>query len=388
MRPPVPWRLLFLAMLIVSLGTQPVFLLGAGFVQMSEEFGFSATGLGVLTASFWLTASVASPLLGRVVERIGWRRAIQINAIASSLLLITIAVTARSTVTLGALLMASASMYGFANPSANLALAEAVDPRRRALMFGLKHAGIPSSTLLAGLAVPLVMVSFGWRWAYVLASVLGLIVLALVPARNDSPVIPGANQDPRRRIAPLTMRRLVAFATGVALATWAATSLGTYLVAAAVDIGYSESGAGMLLFAGSVASITGRLIAGHVTDRLGSRGFTGVATMVGMGAIVFALLATASGPWFAVLIIAAFATGWGWPGLMTYAVVNANLGTVAASSAITQAGVFLGAGAGPLVLGWVADEWSFSAAWLVVAGALAMSAAIVSLVGRSAVTAR
>jgi len=375
-------------MLIVSLGTQPVFLLGAGFVQMSEEFGFSATGLGVLTASFWLTASVASPLLGRVVERIGWRRAIRINAIASSLLLITIAVTARSTVTLGALLMASASMYGFANPSANLALAEAVDPRRQALMFGLKHAGIPSSTLLAGLAVPLVMVSFGWRWAYVLASVLGLIVLALVPARNDSPVMPGANQDPRRRIAPLTMRRLVAFATGVALATWAATSLGTYLVAAAVDIGYSESGAGMLLFAGSVASITGRLIAGHVTDRLGSRGFTGVATMVGMGAIVFALLATASGPWFAVLIIAAFATGWGWPGLMTYAVVNANLGTVAASSAITQAGVFLGAGAGPLVLGWVADEWSFSAAWLVVAGALAMSAAIVSLVGRSAVTAR
>lgn len=388
MRPPVPWRLLFLAMLIVSLGTQPVFLLGAGFVQMSEEFGFSATGLGVLTASFWLTASVASPLLGRVVERIGWRRAIRINAIASSLLLITIAVTARSTVTLGALLMASASMYGFANPSANLALAEAVDPRRRALMFGLKHAGIPSSTLLAGLAVPLVMVSFGWRWAYVLASVLGLVVLALVPAQKDSPVMPGANQDPRRSLVPLTMRRLVAFATGVALATWAATSLGTYLVAAAVDIGYSESGAGMLLFAGSVASITGRLIAGHVTDRLGSKGFTGVATMVSMGAIVFALLATATGPWFAVLIIAAFATGWGWPGLMTYAVVNANLGTVAASSAITQAGVFLGAGAGPLVLGWVADEWSFSAAWLVVAGALAMSAAIVSLVGRSAVTAR
>lgn len=388
MRPPVPWRLLFLAMLIVSLGTQPVFLLGAGFVQMSEEFGFSATGLGVLTASFWLTASVASPLLGRVVERIGWRRAIRINAIASSLLLITIAVTARSTVTLGALLMASASMYGFANPSANLALAQAVDPRRRALMFGLKHAGIPSSTLLAGLAVPLVMVSFGWRWAYVLASVLGLVVLALVPAQKDPPVMPDTNQDPRRSLAPLTMRRLVAFATGVALATWAATSLGTYLVAAAVDIGYSESGAGMLLFAGSVASITGRLIAGHVTDRLGSKGFTGVATMVSMGAIVFALLATATGPWFAVLIIAAFATGWGWPGLMTYAVVNANLGTVAASSAITQAGVFLGAGTGPLVLGWVADEWSFSAAWLVVAGALAMSAAIVSLVGRSAVTAR
>lgn len=255
-------------------------------------------------------------------------------------------------------------------------------------MFGLKHAGIPSSTLLAGPAVPLVIVSFGWRWAYVLAPVLGPVVLALVPAHRDSPAVPRATEDPRRVLAPLTTRRLVAFATGVALATWAATSLGTYLVAAAVDVGYSESAAGLLLFTGSLASITGRVIAGHVTDRLGSKSFGGVATMVGMGSIVFALLATAEGPWFAVLIIAAFATGWGWPGLMTYAVVNANLGTVAASSAITQAGVFLGAGTGPLVLGMVADAWSFSAAWLVVAGALAMSAALVSLVGCSAVAAR
>ncbi len=116
-------------MFIISLGTQPVFLLGAGFVQMSKEFGFSATGLGVLTAGFWLMASVASPILGRVVQRIGWRRAIRINAIVSSFLLITIAVTAQSTVTLGALLMASAFAYEFANPSANLALAQAVDPR-------------------------------------------------------------------------------------------------------------------------------------------------------------------------------------------------------------------------------------------------------------------
>lgn len=76
MRSPLPWRLVALSVLIVSLSTQPVFLLGAGFLQIGDELGFSATGLGVLTASFFLTASAVSPGLGRFVQRVGWRRAI------------------------------------------------------------------------------------------------------------------------------------------------------------------------------------------------------------------------------------------------------------------------------------------------------------------------
>ena len=171
------------------------------------------------------------------------------------------------------------------------------------------------------------------------------------------------------------------------MATWAAIALSTYLVAAAVDVGFSESKAGLLLFAGSAASISGRIAAGHVTDRIGSRGFGGMATLAGVGAIVFAILPATSGAAFAALVLVAFVTGWGWPGLMTYAVVNANRGTVAASSAIAQAGIFVGAGLGPLVIGWVADRWSFDAVWLVVACALTGAAVTVSLVGRSAIAA-
>ena len=40
MRLPLPWRLLLLSVLIATLGTQPVFLLGAGYLQISAEFGF------------------------------------------------------------------------------------------------------------------------------------------------------------------------------------------------------------------------------------------------------------------------------------------------------------------------------------------------------------
>jgi cyanate permease len=181
---------------------------------------------------------------------------------------------------------------------------------------------------------------------------------------------------------PLSNVRLAVLAGGSSLATWAAIALSTYLVAAAIHDGFSESAAGYLLFAGSLSSIAGRIAAGAVADRRHSRGFAAVATLLVAGSFVFAGLIAASGAVFAVLVLVAFATGWGWPGLMTYTVVNANLGSAAASSAVTQAGVFLGAGLGPLVLGWLVDRHGFDVAWMAVVIALAVAAVVVAGVGR------
>jgi cyanate permease len=61
--------------------------------------------------------------------------------------------------------------------------------------------------------------------------------------------------------------------------------------------------------------------------------------------------------------------------------VNANTESVAASSSITQAGIFLGAGIGPVLLGLAIDATSFHASWLIVAVALLTAATIVTVVG-------
>ena len=83
---------------------------------------------------------------------------------------------------------------------------------------------------------------------------------------------------------------------------------------------------------------------------------------------------------FVLIVLVAYATGWGWPGLMTYTVVNANRGSVASSSSITQSGVFIGAGAGPLLLGWVIERQSFGAAWLTVSFGLFAAMVIIAIV--------
>ncbi len=378
----LPWRRLVLSVLIVTLSTQPVFLLAAAFIQLESDLGLSITGLGALSATFFLTAAIASAPLGRVVEKIGWQRAMKINCVGSAAVLIAIALFARSVPGFVVLLVVGGAFYGFANPAANKALAEQVDADRRGITFGLKHAGIPSSTLLAGLAIPALILTVGWEFSFAVAALLAGPVWVLIAVDRDPLRQPAGAPSPGSGARPLTVLDLVMLAAASALSAAAAISLGTFLIAAAVEeASFTQAAAGVLLFVGSLASISARIVVGAITDRIGGRGFTGVAILLGTGALVFLLLRPATGLAFGVLVVFAFATAWGWTGLMTFTVVNANTSTVAASSAIMQAGIFLGAGLGPILLGWTIDQYSFSTSWVGVSVMLLAAASIVSIVG-------
>lgn len=380
MRHPRLSALLPLAVAVVTLSTQAVFLVGASFFQIGPEFGIGPLGLGLLTASFFLTAAVTSAPLGRWVQRIGWQRAMVLNLRMTAAVLAAVPFLARDAVSLGVLLVAAASIYGASNPAANQALADHTDPEHQATIFGAKHAGIPASTLLAGLAVPFVVETHGWRWAFLVAAVLALFVSLLVPSGTLAEPMSRQSQGPAPEGITRT-RDLLYLAVGSSFATWGAIALGTYLVSATVDLGFSASAAGLLQFVGSAVSILARVTAGVITDRTGGRGFGGIVLLAGIGAVAFFALALVDGPAFFVIVVVAFATGWGWPGLMTYTVVRANRASAASASAITQAGVFVGAGSVPIVLGAVIERWSFGGAWMTAAAGLVIAAVAVGSVG-------
>lgn len=378
MRSVVQIRLLVLSVAIVTVSTLPVFLTGAAFFQIGPELGLGPLGLGTVTALFFLTASATSPRLGRWVQRVGWRRAMRINVLVSAMVSAAIAPLAQASWSLAMLLMAGAVMYGAANPAANQALARYTHPDRNATVFGLKHAGIPASTLLAGLAVPVVVVHLGWRPAFLGAGLLALAVWLLIPGREPEAARFAPVGPPVRPLTAADLRRLAVVA---GLGAVAAVSLGTFMVSAAVGRGVSESAAGWLQFGGSGTSILARVGSGLWADRRG-RTMTMLVSLLAFGSVVFALIPWSTGALFAVAVLAAYATGWGWPGLMTASVVGADRKAAAASSAITQAGIFVGAGGSPLILGAVVDRWSFSPMWLIVSACLMTGAAVGwSLVG-------
>jgi MFS family permease len=382
-RRPSVFKLLPLAVAVVTLSTQAVFLVGASFFQIGPEFGIGPLGLGLLTAAFFLTAAVTSAPLGRRVQRIGWQRSMVLNLRITAGVLLLVPLLANGPVSLGLLLVLAAAIYGSSNPAANQALADHTDPAHQATVFGAKHAGIPASTLLAGLALPLVVDRHGWRWAFVGAAALALAVSFLVPRGQLTAAVRHVG-GPRAEGPPTPIRDLLFLAIGSSFATWGAIALGTYLVSATVDLGFSASQAGILQFVGSSVSIMARVLAGVITDRTGGRGFSGIVVLAILGAVSFSVLPFTSGTTYLVVVVVAFATGWGWPGLMTYTVVRANRASAATASAITQAGVFVGAGGVPIILGVVIERWSFDGAWITAAVGLVIAAAVVGTVGTRA----
>ncbi|MFQ5555694.1 MAG: hypothetical protein ACE5GC_10055 [Acidimicrobiia bacterium] len=109
-----------------------------------------------------------------------------------------------------------------------------------------------------------------------------------------------------------------------------------------------------------------------------------MAVLLVAGSAVFGLSTVASGTTFAIIVLVAFATGWAWPGLMTFSVVRAHPDIPAASTGFVQGGIFLGSGLAPLIVGTVADTLGFGVAFGFVAGALATAAILLIVADRRA----
>ena len=382
---PTITRIMTMAILVVATSAVGVMLLGAGIGDIGPDLGIGAAELGMLTAVFFAAAAVTSAQAGRVVERIGWQRAIRINSTIIGTLLLAIAGFVSNPWAMALALAAMGATYSLANPAANQALADHVHPKRRATFFGLKHGGIPTSTLLAGGAVPLIILNFGWRTAYVVAALLAYGLLLVVPRGEVRATAEHEDEDPRRTVQPLPTASLYKVALGAMLATIGVVALSTFLVASLVADGFSDGSAGWLQFGGSLISIAARAGYGLISDRTGAKGFGLVATLFGIGAIVYAAWIPSTGAVLGALVILAYATGWGWPGLLTYSVVNANPTTAAASSGISQSGVFAGAALGPLIIGQIIERASFDASWAFITGCLLAAAAVMTSVSRNTV---
>jgi MFS family permease len=352
----------------------PAFLTGAMAVQLRDDLGFSASGTGLAVAAFFGAAAVSSMTLGRQSERIGPAAGLRLAAVGSGATQLAIAIAARSFTSLVVLLAVAGVANALAQPAANLLIARALPADRQGIAFAVKQSAIPLATLLAGAAVPAIALTVGWRWAFAGAAVLACASAAAVPARIGAR--PAGVEGPlerRSRDARLAFMTLVAL--GIGLGAASASTLGAFLVSAAVDSGLSEGGAGLVLTLGSAVGIAVRLTAGARADKRDGGHLRVVSMMLLAGAIAYCLLATGV-PWvYVVATPLAFATGWAWPGLSNLAIVLANPTAPGAATGITQTGTYAGAVAGPLLFGVVADHASYGAAWLV-AAAIALAAAL------------
>lgn len=375
----------------------PAFLTGAVGVQVRADLGINESRVGLAITAFFATAALGSMVLGRTAERIGAAAAMRLGLLISAATLAGVAALARTGGTLTAVLLAGGVANALTQPSANLLLAERVRPARLGVGMALKQAGMPTATLLGGLAVPTVALTVGWRWAYVAGALLALAALALVPPSGGRtmPRPTGTRGDPapateragragragraRRPDQPLWL--LVLLSSAACLGAAAAGALAAFLVSGAEAAGLGEGAAGLLLTGGSALGIASRLLHGWLADRQHLDPLPRVTVLLAIGGAGYGLLSLEQ-PWaYLIGTPVAFAFGWSWPGLFNLAVVRANPSAPAAATGTTQTGVYLGALAGPAAFGLLVDHVGYGPAWAATA-ATSVAAAVALIEGR------
>lgn len=362
----------------VVLASLPAFLIGATAVLIRTEFGFNERALGVLIAVFYATSGLISVPGGKLGDVIGARRALLLSTTGTGLSLLGMATVASSYGHLVALLVLAGASQATAQPASNLALSRGVGRQWLGLAFGLKQAAIPTATLLAGLSVPIIALTLGWRWAFVLPAAATLVVPFALPKLSWAGAPRAGSHAADSARGPLL---LLAVAGGFGSA--AAVAMPAFLVEAAVSRGIGAGTGGLILALGSVVGIASRITAGWRADHRDGGHLLVVAAMLGSGVVGYLLLAFAQNtPMFVVGGMIGFAAGWGWPGLFIFAFARLNPVATGAGTGIGQAGAMTGAMIGPIIFGVLIAEVSYVAAWSMAAVEAGVAALLV-LLGRA-----
>ncbi len=378
------------ALAVVTAGQCPAFVTGALAVQMRADIGFSVGGLGLAVGVFFIASAAGSGVLGHLVEGLGWRRGMQIAVVASTCSLLGIA-SSWSWPSLVGFMAVGGLGNAIGQPAANLLLASRVAQHRHGLVFGIKQSAIPMATLLGGLAVPLLALTIGWRWAYVflaLAACVALLTIPAVPSATPSPSLARRphqrGRKPRAaRLSNLVLVPLIVVSIAGGLAATVGNSLGAFVVSSAVEAGVAEATAGMLLALGSVVGLAMRVLLGWLADRSAFRPLRVMAVMLIIGGVGCLLLTADLLPVLALGTMLGFGAGWAWPGLFNLAVVRAHREAPARATGVTQTGVYVGAAAGPIVFGAAVESMGYDKAWVLIAVVATLSAGLALLGGRA-----
>lgn len=343
---------------VVTVGVMPVFLVGGLAVQLRQDLGFGTTLLGVVASLFFAGAALFARPFAALTERVGPSVAMRVAALGSAICLFGIAAVP-STVWLVIAIAVAGVVNSVSQPACNELLMRWVPERRQGFAFAVKQAAIPTATLSAGLAVPLIALTVGWRWVFVIAGGLAVLAAGCVPRRPWTR--PEKSKAERGRSAgPL----LVLLSMGAGFGAAAANAMGAFVTVGAVAVGYDEAHAGLMLALGSAVGLASRLSAGVVADRLRPDLLRMVMAMALVGSVGFLLIALANPVLFVVGLVLGFGSGWAWQGVFNFAVAARFRDRVASATAVTQTGVFVGGAVGPLVFGLVAAQLGTQAAWL------------------------
>ena len=378
---PNPSRLIAAVSLATIASVFPGLASGALAVQASADFDVSEGTYGWALGSFFIGAAVTSLPLGRLAQRLGPRRQLLIGLTATVAIQLTIALLVSSFGQMLAMLALAGVANSGVQSAVNLALTQASLPRL-GLAIATKQAAMPGSAMIGGLAVPVVALTLGWRWSYVVGAAMAAAAITQVRSFVMPAISTPVTTTPEVRAVSAGQSPTPAlYGATVVVFLFAFTSgaINAWTVSSGVDAGLSEGVAGVVISAAAGTGIAVRLLIGSRIDASHTPPFRAAALLYIVGIAGFALAAVRLPALHVAASILAFGGGWIWPVATNYAIVTANRRNAAAATGLTQTGVYVGVFSAPIVTGRIIDSAGYPTMWLVVAsvGVIAAIGAVI-----------
>jgi MFS family permease len=362
---------------VVMTASFPVVLTGAMSVEMRQDIDFDNGSLGAAVLGYYVMSAALSTSCGRLTERVGSQQTLRVAAILGAVACTGIAFADRLAWLVVFLIVGGVAMP-LAQPASNAVIMERVPHHRRGLAFGIKQSSVPGGTALAGLAVPIVGLTVGWRWAFAGAAVMCLVAAATVPESAQRPRRSRSSDDVLRG----SYGELVVLAAAAALGAAPSMSLPVFLTASATGRGFSSAAAGALLTVGSIGGLAVRLLVGARADRRSGGHLRPIAGLMALGGLGLVGMTIDHPVAFTAATMLAFGAAWAWQGLFNHAVANRWASSPAAATGVTQTGIFAGGIIGPLTFGLLTSRWSDDAGWLVLSVMITTAMCLVLAVRR------
>jgi MFS family permease len=343
--------------------------------------GADERGAGLVTATLMLFTVIAQLRVNAVLSALGWARILALGLI---LLAVPAPVQALAP-DLWLILLTSAARglgFGILTVCGATAISLLVAPEVRGRAVGAYGLVIAVPQLALTPAAPWLMEIFGFP----LVAAFGAVPLLAVPwmpnlgRRIASSARGDATPSPRDRTAgPPTAMRIWRSLLALLLATSAGGALVTFSTQLAPDTGSAV----LALVCLTASAALCRWQLGGLSDRWGSGLFIGPLLVVCAGGLV--LVGLAGDP--RVLIAGALVTGVAYGGLQSVTLVKAFADGAGDNHRVSVAwniGFDLGTGLGSAVVGVIAAQSSFRAAFFTIAGACLVAAAVTLRAGGSA----
>jgi len=353
------------------------------FVQ--PELGLSNTQVGVLASGLSLTWAIAAFGIGRLSDVLGNRKLLLIGStLAFSLCSFLSGLASSFAFLLGARLLMGAAEGGIM-PISHALVAREVSPERRGIAQGVAQNF--GSNLLGSFAAPVLLVAFaeafGWRGAFYLAGIPGIVTSILMWFLIKEPAVPRASEtraEDRMSIGAALRERniLICVLLSIFLVSYLVTCWAFMPLFLTQMRGFTPTQAGWLMGTLGISATIGSFAVAGLSDRIGRRPVMIAAPFIGiilpLGAMYFD-----GSIW---ILAAIFFFGWCLNGIFPLFMATVPSESVDPRFAATVLGLCMGSGEilggvlAPSIAGVAADRYDLSAPLWIMVGLAILSGLI------------